>query len=56
MLGLPGRDEELEHVRATIRNLGRAGIPILGYHFMPASVLADLRGVAGPGRGPGHAL
>ena len=38
MLGLPGRDEQLEHYRATIRNVGRAGIPILGYHFMPNSV------------------
>ena len=38
MLGLPGRDEDIEHVQATIRNLGHAGIPVLGYHFMPASV------------------
>ena len=49
MLGLPGRDEEIEHVQATIRNLGRAGIPILGYHFMPASVWRT--SVASPGRG-----
>lgn len=38
MLGLPGRDEQIEHYQATIRNMGRAGIPILGYHFMPNSV------------------
>jgi mannonate dehydratase len=38
MLGLPGRDEQIEHYQATIRNLGRAGIPILGYHFMPNAV------------------
>jgi mannonate dehydratase len=38
MLGTPGRDEDIENVRETIRNVGRAGIPILGYHFMPASV------------------
>lgn len=38
MLGLPGRDQELDGVRETIRNVGRAGIGILGYHFMPASV------------------
>jgi mannonate dehydratase len=49
MLGQPGRDEEIEHVQATIRNLGRAGIPILGYHFMPASVWRT--SVASPGRG-----
>jgi mannonate dehydratase len=35
MLGLPGRDEQIEHYQATIRNLGAADIPILGYHWMP---------------------
>jgi mannonate dehydratase len=38
MLGLPGRDEEIENVCATITNLGRAGVPVLGYNFMPTSV------------------
>ena len=38
MLGLSGRDEQIAHYCATIRNMGRAGIPILGYHFMPNSV------------------
>ena len=38
MLGLPGRDEQIEHYQATIRNLGRAGIPMLGYHWMPNDV------------------
>ncbi|MBP1993618.1 mannonate dehydratase [Paenibacillus eucommiae] len=38
MLGMEGRDEQIEHYQATIRNMGRAGIPILGYHFMPNSV------------------
>ena len=32
------RDEQIEHYCATIRNMGRAGIPILGYHFIPNSV------------------
>lgn len=36
--GLPGRDEQIEHVRATITNLGRAGVPILGFNFMAQSV------------------
>ncbi len=49
MLGLPGRDEQIEDYRATIRNLGRAGIPILGYHFMPNSVWRTSRTT--PGRG-----
>jgi mannonate dehydratase len=38
MLGLPGRDEQIENMQATIRNIGRAGIPIFGYHFMPNGV------------------
>jgi mannonate dehydratase len=49
MLGLAGRDEDIDNVRETIRNLGRAGVPILGYHFMPASVWRT--SVAAPGRG-----
>ncbi len=51
MLGLPGRDEQIAHMQTTIRNMGRAGIPILGYHWMPNSVWrtpepATLRGGA----------
>ncbi len=38
MLGLPGRDEQIEHMQATVRNLGRAGIPIFGYHFIATGV------------------
>lgn len=38
MLGLPGRDEQIEHYRTTIGNVGAAGIPVLGYHFIPNSV------------------
>lgn len=34
MVGGPRRDEQIEHYQTTIRNMGRAGIPILGYHFM----------------------
>ena len=49
MLGLPGRDEEVENVRATIRNMGRAGIPVLGFHFIPGSVWRT--SVATDGRG-----
>jgi mannonate dehydratase len=49
MLGQPGRDEELENLAATIRNLGTAGIPVLGLHFMPRSVWRT--GVDARGRG-----
>lgn len=47
-LGLPGRDEEIEHFQATIRNLGQAGIPILGYNFRPDPLY---RTGTRPGRG-----
>lgn len=49
MLGLPGRDEQVENYNATIRAVGRAGIPILGHHFMPNSVWRTDR--SAPGRG-----
>jgi len=32
-LGLPGRDEQIDKVCKTIRNMASAGIPVLGYHF-----------------------
>jgi mannonate dehydratase len=38
MLGLPGRERQMENMRETVRNMGRAGIPILGYNFMPNAV------------------
>ncbi|HVW92920.1 MAG TPA: mannonate dehydratase [Devosia sp.] len=38
MLGLPGRDEQIENYIATVQAVGRAGVPILGLHFMPNSV------------------
>lgn len=52
MLGLPGRDEQIENYQATIRAMGRAGIPILGYAFMPNSVWRTSR--TAPGRGGAH--
>lgn len=49
MLGLPGRDEQIESFRLTIRNMGRAGVPILGYHWMANGVWRTSRD--SPGRG-----
>jgi mannonate dehydratase len=43
MLGLPGRDEQIENFCETLRNMGKAGIPILGYHFCPAGVWRTCR-------------
>jgi mannonate dehydratase len=34
-LGLPGRDAEIENYQNTIRNMGRAGIPVLAYNWRP---------------------
>jgi mannonate dehydratase len=49
MLGLPGRDEQIENYQATIRHLGQAGISILGYHWMPNGVWRTSKTT--PGRG-----
>jgi mannonate dehydratase len=49
MLGLSGRDEQIENYCATVRAVGAAGIPVLGYHFMPNSVWRTER--MAPGRG-----
>jgi len=38
MLGQDGRDRQLANMQQTVRNMGRAGIPVLGYHFMPNGV------------------
>ena len=34
MFGLPGRDEQLDHISMTIRNMGKAGIGVLQYQWM----------------------
>ncbi|MEZ4619384.1 MAG: mannonate dehydratase [Caldilineaceae bacterium] len=38
MLGQAGRDEQIENMQATICNMGLAGIPIFGYHFVVTGV------------------
>ncbi len=38
MLGQDGREQQLANMQATVRNMGHAGIPILGYHWMPNGV------------------
>ena len=49
MLARPRRDEQIEQYQTTIRNVGRAGIPTLGFHWMPNSVWRTER--MAPGRG-----
>ena len=35
IMGLPGRDEQIENYIKTIQNMGKVGIPVLGHHFCP---------------------
>ena len=56
MLGLPDRDEQIENYQETIRNVGRAGIPILGFHWMPNQGLENVPNDARAGRFESHIL
>lgn len=44
LLAGPKREEQLENVKQIIRNMGRAGIPVLGYNFSIAGVFGRIRG------------
>ena len=50
MLNGPRRDEQIENMIFTVRNMARAGIPIFGYNWMPSHVWrtppAQIRGGA----------
>lgn len=35
IMGLPGRDQQIENYIKTLKNMGKVGIPILGHHFCP---------------------
>jgi mannonate dehydratase len=48
LTGQPGRDEQLEKLCHSIRSVASAGVPTLGYHFLPTSVW---RTAMVPGRG-----
>ena len=49
VLGLAGRDEQIENFHHTLRSMGRAGIRILGYNWIPDQVWRTTR--TGVGRG-----
>jgi mannonate dehydratase len=49
MLGQDGRDQDIENYQKTIRAMAKAGIPILGFHWIPNSVWRTER--LAPGRG-----
>lgn len=38
MLNGPKRDEQIDNMIYTVRNIARAGVPIFGYHWMPSRV------------------
>jgi D-mannonate dehydratase len=50
MFGLPGRDRQIENYCITLSNMGRAGVPVMGYHWMLLGGLStdSVRGVEGP--------
>ncbi len=49
ILGLPGRDEQLDNYCQTIRNLASLGVEVFGHHFSPTFVWRT--DTAAPGRG-----
>jgi len=44
LLGGPRRDEQLETVAQVVRNVGAAGIPVMGYNFSVAGVWGHVTG------------
>ena len=44
MLGLEGRDGQIQNYQAKIRAVARACVPVLGLHVMPNSVSTTDRG------------
>ena len=44
LLAGPKRDEQLEHLKEIIRNMGAVGIPVMGYNFSIAGVWGWARG------------
>lgn len=49
LLGGPKREEQIEDIKQMIRDVGRAGIPIIGYNFSIAGVWGWTRGPFGRG-------
>lgn len=44
LLDGPRKQEQLENLKQTIRNMGQAGIPVMGYNFSIAGVWGRVRG------------
>jgi mannonate dehydratase len=52
MLGLPGADEQIEDFKATLRAMGQAGMPVLGYNWIPDGVWRTAKAAHGRGGAP----
>ena len=52
LLDGPRRDAQMAHLKTIIRDLGRAGIPVLGYNFSIAGVWGRTQGTAARGGAP----
>jgi len=44
LLDLPGKEAQMENLKKTIRNMGKVGIPIMGYYFSIAGVWGRVPG------------
>ena len=44
LLGGPNKRKHLENIKTIVRNLGQAGIPVLGYNFSLAGVAGRIKG------------
>ncbi len=49
LLDGPGRDAQMENLKRTIQNMGKAGIPVMGYYFGLAGVWGRTPGPYGRG-------
>ena len=49
LLDGPGRERQMENLKRTIRNMGKAGIPVMGYYFSLAGVWGRVWGPFGRG-------
>lgn len=49
LLDGPRKQEQLQNLKISIRNLGKAGIPVMGYNFSLAGVWGRVRGPFGRG-------
>ncbi|MBI2191929.1 MAG: mannonate dehydratase [Armatimonadetes bacterium] len=55
LLDRPGKEAQMENLKATIRNLGKVGIPIMGYYFSLAGVWGHWRSGSNNSAGRGGA-